>query len=218
MIGAVCPDLERSALEALTVGERDRRLLELRAALFGSQLACRSTCPDCGEAVEMAVETSQLCGPMQGAQKTTESVVHATGCDVRFRVPTTGDLAAAVQTADVATMRGVLLERCVLSAARDGASLAVSDLPETTVMRVVEAMAEADPQADIQLALTCPHCGVEWGETFDIVIFLWSEVNDWAERTLHEIHTLASAYGWTEAQILALSPRRRARYLEMIES
>jgi hypothetical protein len=33
---------------------------------------------------------------------------------------------------------------------------------------------------------------------------------------LWELHTLASAYGWSESESLALSDTRRAMYLEMV--
>jgi hypothetical protein len=36
-----------------------------------------------------------------------------------------------------------------------------------------------------------------------------------ARALLAEVHSLARAYGWTEPEILALSPQRRAAYLEM---
>jgi hypothetical protein len=77
-------------------------------------------------------------------------------------------------------------------------------------------MAEADALGDVQLALTCPQCGHEWQAPFDIASFLWTEINAWAHRTLQDVHELARAYGWREADILALSPWRRQVYLEMI--
>jgi hypothetical protein len=39
-----------------------------------------------------------------------------------------------------------------------------------------------------------------------------------ARRVLWEVHTLACAYGWTESETLALSPARRARYLQMVHA
>jgi hypothetical protein len=77
-------------------------------------------------------------------------------------------------------------------------------------------MAEIDPQADIQIALTCPACLHQWSAAFDIASHLWIEVNSWAMRILDEVHRLASAYGWSEADILELSPMRRQLYLGMI--
>ena len=64
-------------------------------------------------------------------------------------------------------------------------------------------------------ALYCPECGHRWHATFDIVSFFWSEIDAWAYRTLHQVHRLASAYGWREADILAMSPWRRQFYLSL---
>jgi len=72
-----------------------------------------------------------------------------------------------------------------------------------------------DPQADLQLAMVCPQCAHRWTTTFDIASFFWTELNAWALRLLREVHTLASVYGWSEAEILDLSPTRRKAYLEM---
>jgi hypothetical protein len=91
-------------------------------------------------------------------------------------------------------------------------------LPESVVSAMAEQMAQADAPADIQLALTCPVCGQHWQAIFDIVSFFWSEIDAWAYRTLRDVHCLAAAYGWREADILALSPWRRQFYLEMVQA
>jgi len=66
--------------------------------------------------------------------------------------------------------------------------------------------------------LTCPACGHAFRVSFDIVSYFWSEVEDWAHRVLVDIHTLAAAYGWSERQILALSPMRRQLYVDMVRA
>ncbi len=78
-------------------------------------------------------------------------------------------------------------------------------------------MAEADPLADARLALSCPACGRPWEAAFDVVAFLWGELDAWARRTFAEVHALASAYGWREADVLALSPERRRIYLDLVQ-
>jgi hypothetical protein len=50
------------------------------------------------------------------------------------------------------------------------------------------------------------------------VSYLWSELEEWAHRVLVDIHTLAGAYGWSERQILALSPVRRQLYVDMVRA
>jgi hypothetical protein len=64
--------------------------------------------------------------------------------------------------------------------------------------------------------LTCPSCGASWQEGLDILSFFWDEIENWAYRTLHEIHMLALAYGWSEPEILSLSAARRQMYLEKV--
>ena len=124
----------------------------------------------------------------------------ANGRELRFRLPTSADL-LAVKSAEQ------LLERCSLSG--DG------QLAEDFVAAVGEKMSDADPMADIHLALNCPNCEYNWEAAFDIVAFLWREISAAARRLLREVHTLASAYGWTESEILGMSPARRRAYLEM---
>ena len=64
--------------------------------------------------------------------------------------------------------------------------------------------------------MTCPACGRFWQAAFDIASYLWSELDALAQRLLGEVHTLARAYGWREADVLSMSPWRRQFYLEMV--
>jgi hypothetical protein len=65
------------------------------------------------------------------------------------------------------------------------------------------------------VAISCDACGESWTRVLDVDDYLWCELDAWAARTLQDIHLLATAYGWSEAQVLAVSPRRRRRYLEL---
>jgi hypothetical protein len=76
-------------------------------------------------------------------------------------------------------------------------------------------VAQADPDADLQLDAPCPACGHHTSAVVDAASFLWAELDAWARGTLVEVHLLASTYGWTEPEVLSLSPRRRRHYLEL---
>ncbi len=65
--------------------------------------------------------------------------------------------------------------------------------------------------------MECPTCDHAWDEIFDIVSFFWAELDAWAHRVLHDVHVLARAYAWSEAEILALPPLRRQYYLELVQ-
>ena len=108
------------------------------------------------------------------------------------------------------------MRRCETETRLNGTSSPDDCLPEGVAIAVSDRMAELDAQGDIQLSLTCPKCERVWTAPLDIVSYLWSEIHAWAGRTLRDVHALASVYGWTEGEILALSPGRRQAYLEMI--
>ena len=117
---------------------------------------------------------------------------------------------------DLDGARATLLTGCIASATRDGEVIEASALPSEVLDTVVARLRQLDPQADVALDLTCPQCQHGWREPFDIVTFFWSEVAVAARRLLVEVHDLASAYGWSESEILHLSPARRDAYLEML--
>ena len=78
-------------------------------------------------------------------------------------------------------------------------------------------MAEADPQADIELDLSCPACGHGWAATARRRRLPLAGARRLGGAALREVHALAWRYGWSERTILAL-PRRRRRgaYLELV--
>lgn len=191
---------------ALTVGERDRRLLELREALFGSRLDCVSACPACDEQVELSFPVSAiLVAPSRRAPEHVSVTV--TGDEIHARLPTAADLAALAQVTD-RDPREELLARCLPADA--------GPLPAAAADALAAALAAADPQADVRLTLDCPSCEHRWSAPFDVANHLLGEVDVWAQHTLWDIHALARAYGWREADTLALSPTRRQFYLEAI--
>jgi hypothetical protein len=133
--------------------------------------------------------------------------------ELRFRLPDSRDLAAVAGCEDKATARSLLVQRCVSWANREGES--VAELPAEVTTKLAQRMAERDPQAEVMLDLRCPTCDHAWQALFDIVSFFWTELAAQARRLLREIHTLARAYGWREADILSMSARRRQFYLEL---
>lgn len=119
-----------------------------------------------------------------------------------------------------ARARRALLARCIVSAHRSGRPvpadrLPAAELPEPVQRRLAEAAERADPAADVTLNVACPECGEATRAELDIASYLWAELDHWARDLLLDVHLLATAYGWSEPQILALSPLRRRYYLEL---
>lgn len=208
-------DAPPERLAQLAIGQRDAQLLALRDRAFGPRMSGLATCPTCGLQVQLdfTVADISVAPPPEPSDVATLSLGE---CDVSFRLPNSQDLAALDAQAEVSSGKRALLGRCLLSARLKGQEISVDQLPEEMTAAISERMAEMDPQADVQLALTCPQCCHGWHAPLDIASFLWSEIHAWAVRLLRDVHTLASAYGWREAEILALSPWRRQAYLELV--
>ncbi len=203
------PKTPPEELAHLSLGQRDRLLFGLRERQFGRRLTGMAVCPGCDEQLTMEFTTSDLTLPETATGEL--SVEHA-GWRVEFRLPDSVDLAAA---AALENARHSLLGRCIRAVRRDGAEANVDTLPEAVCAAVEARMAEADPQAQIQISLACPTCAARWEAEFDIASYLWTEVQTLAGKLLREVHQIARAYGWTERDILALTPARRAAYLAL---
>lgn len=215
ILAAACPDLPMETLAGLSIGQRDAWLLTLREWTFGPQLAGLAMCPRCGERLDLPCNVADIQVPLPEEPGNIFSLQMA-GYEVSFRLPNSLDLMAITTSAAGVVPRQQLLERCLLAVLQHGTEQADEPLPPEVEQAVVARMAQVDPQADVQLALCCPGCNHHWQAPFDIVSFFWNEINAWAGRLLRDVHTLASAYGWHEADILALSPWRRQAYLGMV--
>jgi hypothetical protein len=200
------PETRDESVADWPLGRRNRALAELHCAWFGPRLRGWTTCRECGEKLEFNVDGHAL---IQAAAATPVTGAVAIG-ERTFRLPTSRDLArvaAATEPADAA--RG-LLDVCLV------AGDAADSWSEEEIEAAGERLAAADPLAEVQLDFTCPACGEKFEETLDMASFLWSELQGRAERLLLDVHLLARAYGWSEAEVLALSPVRRNFYLDMV--
>ncbi len=197
----------------LSIGLRDRRLLQLRVWAFGAELPGVAACPRCRERVEWTVDAAGLVEGDAIEPPPDELSVDVDGRQVRFRLPNSLDLAAAAASRDVDEARRRLVDRCVIEAAppldADRTSAAVADA-------MAARMADVDPGPAGEFVLTCPGCGHTWSVLLDIAAFFWSEIHAWARRIVKDVHTLASAYGWSEADILRMGAGRRQLYLDLI--
>ena len=226
LLEVACPERSRDELAALSIGERDGRLLTFRERLFGAGMTSVAACPRCQQTVETSFDVDDIravdhATHDEGRRGTVS--VSLDGYHVSCRLPNTHDLAALDDGDDGEGTGLPLLRRCLVSATRDrddgaGAETIadVRRLPAAVVDAIAAQIAAADPQADTRLGLRCPECGHAWEATFDIAAYLAVEVHGWATRVLREVHWLAHAYGWTETHILAMTPLRRRVYLELL--
>jgi hypothetical protein len=206
-------------LAAMPLGWVAAELLRLRAALFGPVLACLADCHGCGTVVEIEVDIAQLTSLDTGRaleDRATPFVVSDAGVEVEFRLPTSADLMAL--DGEVAPAARRLARAIVIRATHHGLDVPVADLPAPLRAALERGVAEHDPLAHLELQMTCPQCGATWAEWLRVSEFVWSEVSHLAERLLGDVARLASAFGWREADILAMSASRRQHYLALLPS
>lgn len=214
MLQAAEPEAERGELAALSVGQRDALLLEAYRRTFGSRLRGLAECPACQAPLEVELDAERL-RPLTGsAPSGGEQVLRSGPYTLRFRLPDSRDLTAAAAAASPAAGRQLLARACITEARCNGEDVR-AELPELLLGELAGRLADLDPDADVRLELDCPECGHRWQLTFDAAEYLWAEISARARRVLYEVDALARAYGWSEAEILSLSPARRASYLEL---
>jgi hypothetical protein len=203
LLGLTAGTASRGELAALPIAERDRRLFAVAAALFGPQITLISTCPECQAETELAFTVAQIEALGQSA---VPPVVEFRGQLIGYRMPDSRDLARALATPDPETARRVLL-----------GALLEDRTPDAEVLEALDAALTARAGLEV-LTLThvCTSCGASHDSVFDILDYLWRRIAARARRALWDVHLLARAYGWSSAEILSLSPERRAAHIDMV--
>jgi hypothetical protein len=136
--------------------------------------------------------------------------------EVRYRLLDSTDQRAIAACSGVADARSWLVRRCVIDARAGGLAVAADELPEPVIARLAEHVTGSDPQAEVLLDLNCTICGHAWQVFFDIASYFVDEMRSTVVRLLREVHFIASAYGWSESEILAMSDAKRKFYMEMV--
>lgn len=202
---------DRGILEA-TVSWRLQGLLATAAATAGFRLDAEGDCPepDCREPLDLALDLRSF-----AAADFPERIAwREGGGDLVLRLPTgsdqerwcgepPGDFAAMAASLVVEVAGGPRPERW--------------EVPEPWLEALSQRLGEADPLTDLRIESRCPACGRDTAMELDLEAMLLASLAKEQKRLFRDIHRLASAYHWSEAEILALSPGRRARYLAKLE-
>ncbi len=200
-----------------TLGERNARLMELHARLFGREIELLSDCPACHTVAQFSGNCDALAAQMwPKLENTGPHRLEAQGHVIEFRLPDSADIAIASADEGDEDFTQLLLDRCVLACTREGHDVPVRQLPEPVLDALSQHMETLDPGASVSFALDCPQCATHWQAPLDVGEMLWQKVRAAAERVLLDIDMLARSYGWTEREVLRLSPLRRAAYLQMV--
>lgn len=192
------------------VSERTAALLALlRESEGGEAIALTLRCEAAGCGARFEIELPHAVLAVEPSEKETIEVRRDDGGLLSLRLPTGEDLRA------LRALRPASREQALMAML---ASLRVAGEPRPDdEARAAEALAEADPLVAFSVFCACPTCGQEAAREVDIEGLALQRLAARQRGLLREVHALASRYGWTEGEILAVAPARRARYLELIE-
>ncbi|SMY06271.1 hypothetical protein [Flavimaricola marinus] len=176
---------------SLGVGDAERLFWHAKCALFGPRAPAQFACDGCGEMIGFAVPE---------------------GFDLPARVAPVARVAYNGVTYEIAcpTLEGL---------GQGGVAALCPDAPWSDPAfraKAAEALDAADPAIDVVFDVTCADCGAENPRAFDAAAFLWADLEAFAAGVFAQVAILARAFGWSEAETLALSPARRARYVGMV--
>jgi hypothetical protein len=201
---------DTSAWDRLPVTDFEILLLHLRAALLGPVISTTCPCPACGERADISFRVADYIGFVR--PRVPPGVRQGQGAQAgwlvldgaAFRVPSIADQLAVRRSASPgAAMRALCL---------------APGLPGPVARRIEAAIARMAPEVTGPVGGPCPHCGAAVRALFDVARYVVTELRRIAHGLYEEIHLLASAYGWTEADILALPGPRRRRYAESLRA
>jgi hypothetical protein len=209
LVASVASSDKRSAAD-LPLGARNRSLAQLHCDAFGGILRGYTGCRRCGEQLEFEFDGHTVAAPSAAAQTSDLQLVPVGKW--LFRLPTSRDLAIAAEESGEQAAVQRLLASC------DSGSEPAANWTEEDLDIIGQRLSEADPFAEIMLHFECPACAASFDESLDLGDFVWAEIQPQAMRIFQEVHVLASAYGWSESEILALSPARRSAYVELAQA
>lgn len=218
LLSTACSISDINIVARLSIGERDARLLQLREWMFGSRLINIAHCPKCSELIEWEMNTTDL--RLQLPKPDTSPGIfqlEAEDYHIQFRLPNSEDLLKSSHSNVYQSNPQKVLFDCILEVKAGQKDCSAEELPTKVIETLNRQMANEDPQANITMALNCPACTHQWESLFDIVSYLWIEIDNWAKHLLQEVYVLARNFGWSERDIISMSAKRRQLYLEMLK-
>jgi len=183
---------------AMTISQADRALAELYLMLYGSKAECRATCSSCSESYEFSLNLAQIIADQDADRPAPPNAegIWTLPSGAQVRAPTQTDLSG-----DPATL---------------AARLTIEG--EASELEVGTFLEAASPVLTIDMAASCPDCGSDAQVRFDLSTYLTRRLVAERPFLVRETHLIASRYGWSHSEIMALPRDDRRAYAGLIES
>lgn len=213
----------------LAAPDRDRLLARVYLRSFGSRVESTLECAGCGEPFDLDFDLAELLESLEAAPAdrgeagADASVLvlaegpEASAAGARFRLPT-GEDELAVAGLPPREAEAQLARRCLLEPGGAGGGEDPAGHGEGFFAALEEHLARTAPLLDCELDAGCPNCGAASSVRFDVQHYLLTLLTAERPRLSNEVHRLASAYGWSLAEILSLPRDDRRALVERVEA
>jgi T4 bacteriophage base plate protein len=210
-------DIDRELMRELLAGDREFLLLRIYQTTFGDKLDLFLHCPnlECGAVTEAPLNLNDFTVEANPVAKRTFTMKLAsrTGKEISFRFPTGADqeALAAARDLDDGELSKRLLERCIVDTSKFVEKLTPNQREE-----IEKRMKRLAPGIEVELEATCPKCSRSFASQLDVPLLVLNEMRLSEAALDGDVHALAFYYHWPESEIISLTPRRRARYVELL--
>lgn len=202
---------------SLPLGARIARLLRiLKLTTHAESLPLAPVCPhpECRQRFEVSLPFEALLANAEenGAAGKVVRFPLAPDTPVTLRLPTGRDQATWRRRnyGDRAEALAAIVRSLVVEPAGEPV------LEPAQLAPLAAAMEAADPLVAFTIRTRCPHCERESELPVDLEAAALRELAQHRRTVLREVHEFARHYGWTEAEVLAVPPARRAEYRKLI--
>lgn len=206
-----------SRIEALCVADRQFLMRCLAVSLDMENIWLTARCTRCGDPFDFFIKQSELPVKEGGEGFPFASVETSLGL-CRMRVPNGADQVAIAAIEDSELALQTLVHRCIVAFpdTPDGEGKPENlgeKLTEDDFRRVEAALEEVAAEVTTTVQADCPEC--RQANLIEIDPYMCLQHGQ--TNLFSEIHILASAYHWSEAEILCLAKNRRQRYLKLVD-
>ncbi|MEA3548273.1 MAG: hypothetical protein U9R66_11495 [Thermodesulfobacteriota bacterium] len=201
-----------SVVGQLCVADRQYLMLQLASMLEGNLFWILSSCSSCKNDFDICVKRSDL--PVKGAGHGYPfATVKLDGAELTCRIPVGEDQEKIEHLADDDALH-LLLEHCIEGVNGEEVEKSfVDSLTPADIGRIEDVLEDISPSVTTSLLTRCPECDAEQVIELDPYKLPVTETGNFYQ----EIHTLATAYHWSEQDIMALPRSRRRIYLDLID-
>jgi len=195
-------------LRGTPVGDRIAALMAVAAAAGDGTFSATDRCSNdgCGEGLELEITWDEI----RTLAKATAREPFAVGADGLTFVVRRPDAADQEGWTRISANGTEITPRALVAGlVVDGPT---TELTPARIARIEAALDERDPLICFTVGIGCPTCGSINNREISLVAIGAAVLRRRQARMLDDVHDLARAYGWHEAEILAIPAWRRAYY------